>query len=144
MVMVVLFIYLFLFFYKYIVSNHMGSYILITKTLAIFTRSTGNMSEVPECIKREGTLKAKIYRYYHRCVTAHFKHCLQQNQLCIREPQQVNNLAGTCLSVSALKGNIFILIKLLLLSHHHSACALVSEILESVLQTVQKQFTYRQ
>ncbi len=32
----------------------------------------------------------------------------------------------------------------LLLSHHHSTCALVSEILESVLQTVQKQFTYRQ
>ncbi len=35
-------------------------------------------------------------------------------------------------------------IKSLLLSHHHSRCALVSEILESVLQTVQKQFTYRQ
>ncbi len=35
-------------------------------------------------------------------------------------------------------------IKLLLLSHYHSTCALVSEILESVLQTVQKQFTYRQ
>ncbi len=35
-------------------------------------------------------------------------------------------------------------IKSLLLSHHHSTCALVSEILESVLQTVQKQFTYRQ
>ncbi len=32
-------------------------------------------------------------------------------------------------------------IKSLLLSHHHSTCALVSEILESVLQ---KQFTYRQ
>ncbi len=32
----------------------------------------------------------------------------------------------------------------LLLSHHHSTCALVSEILESVLQTVQNQFTYRQ
>ncbi len=31
----------------------------------------------------------------------------------------------------------------MLLSHHHSTCALVSEILESVLQTVQKQFTYR-
>ncbi len=31
-----------------------------------------------------------------------------------------------------------------LLSHHHSTCALVSEILESVLQTVQKQITYRQ
>ncbi len=31
-----------------------------------------------------------------------------------------------------------------LLSHHHSTCALLSEILESVLQTVQKQFTYRQ
>ncbi len=35
-------------------------------------------------------------------------------------------------------------IKSLLLSHHHSTCALVSEILESVLQTVQKQLTYRQ
>ncbi len=37
-------------------------------------------------------------------------------------------------------------IKSLLLSHHHSTSALVSEILESVLQTVQKkkQFTYRQ
>ncbi len=35
-------------------------------------------------------------------------------------------------------------IKSLLLSHHHSTCALVSEILESVLQTVQKLFTYRQ
>ncbi len=32
----------------------------------------------------------------------------------------------------------------LLLSHHHSTCALVSEILMSVLQTVQKQFKYRQ
>ncbi len=31
----------------------------------------------------------------------------------------------------------------MLLSHHHSTCALVSEILESVLQTAQKQFTYR-
>ncbi len=37
-------------------------------------------------------------------------------------------------------------IKSLLLSHHHSTSALVSEILESVLQTVQKtkRFTYRQ
>ncbi len=35
-------------------------------------------------------------------------------------------------------------IKSLFLSHHHSTCALVSEILESMLQTVQKQFTYRQ
>ncbi len=35
-------------------------------------------------------------------------------------------------------------IKSLLLSHHHSTCALVSEFLESVLQRVQKQFTYRQ
>ncbi len=39
-------------------------------------------------------------------------------------------------------------IKSLLLSHHHSTSALVSEILESVLQTVQKkqtkQFTFRQ
>ncbi len=35
-------------------------------------------------------------------------------------------------------------IKSLLLSHHHSTCALMSEILESVLQTVQKQLTYRQ
>ncbi len=35
-------------------------------------------------------------------------------------------------------------IKSLLLSHHHSTCALVSEILESVLHTVQKQLTYRQ
>ncbi len=36
------------------------------------------------------------------------------------------------------------IIKSLLLSHHHSTCTLVSEILESVPQTVQKQFTYRQ
>ncbi len=35
-------------------------------------------------------------------------------------------------------------IKSLLLSHHHSTCALVSEIIESVLQTVQKKITYRQ
>ncbi len=35
-------------------------------------------------------------------------------------------------------------IKSLLLSHQHRTCALVSEIHESVLQTVQKQFTYRQ
>ncbi len=35
-------------------------------------------------------------------------------------------------------------IKSILLSHHHSTCALVSEILESVLQTVQIFFTYRQ
>ncbi len=35
-------------------------------------------------------------------------------------------------------------IKSLLLSHHHSTCALVSEILERMLQTMQKQFTYRQ
>ncbi len=35
-------------------------------------------------------------------------------------------------------------IKSLLLSHHHSTCALVNEILESVLRTVQKQFTYIQ
>ncbi len=35
-------------------------------------------------------------------------------------------------------------IKSLFLSHHHSTSALVSEILESVLQTMQKQFTYRQ
>ncbi len=30
------------------------------------------------------------------------------------------------------------------MSHHHSTCALVSKIIESVLQTVQEQFTYRQ
>ncbi len=35
-------------------------------------------------------------------------------------------------------------IKNKLLSHHHSTCALMSEILESVLHTVQKQLTYRQ
>ncbi len=35
-------------------------------------------------------------------------------------------------------------IKSLLLSHHHSTCVSVSEIYESVLQTEQKQFTYRQ
>ncbi len=35
-------------------------------------------------------------------------------------------------------------IKSRLLSHHHSTCALMSEILESVLHTVQKQLTYRQ
>ncbi len=34
--------------------------------------------------------------------------------------------------------------KSLLLSHHHSTCALVTEIIEIVLQTVQKQLTYRQ
>ncbi len=34
--------------------------------------------------------------------------------------------------------------KSLLMSHHHSTCSLVSEILESVLQTVQKKITYRQ
>ncbi len=49
--------------------------------------------------------------------------------------------------ISKLKVNIISFInqiKSLLLSHHHSTCALMSEILESVLQTVQKQFTYRQ
>ncbi len=35
-------------------------------------------------------------------------------------------------------------IKSLLLLHYHSTCYLLNEILESVLQTVQKQFTYRQ
>ncbi len=35
-------------------------------------------------------------------------------------------------------------IKSLLLSHHHSTCALVSEILESMHQPVQRQFTNRQ
>ncbi len=40
--------------------------------------------------------------------------------------------------------HIYSQFKSLLLSHHHSTCALVSEILESVLQTVQKQFTCRQ
>ncbi len=35
-------------------------------------------------------------------------------------------------------------IKSLLLSHHHSTCALMSEILESVLHTVQKQLIFRQ
>ncbi len=35
-------------------------------------------------------------------------------------------------------------IKSLLLSHHHSTCALMSEILESMLHTVQKQLTYSQ
>ncbi len=49
--------------------------------------------------------------------------------------------------ISKLKVNIISFInqiKSLLLLHHHSTCALMSEILESVLQTVQKQFTYRQ
>ncbi len=35
-------------------------------------------------------------------------------------------------------------VKSFLLSHHHSTLALMSEILESMLQTVQKQFTYKQ
>ncbi len=49
------------------------------------------------------------------------------------------------LAITAIdKINKSIKIKSLLLSHHHRTCALVSEILESVLQTVQKQFTYRQ
>ncbi len=46
--------------------------------------------------------------------------------------------------VSLLQHLIINQIKSLVLSHHHSTCALVSEILESVLQTVQKQFTLRQ
>ncbi len=48
---------------------------------------------------------------------------------------------------AALIYNISNQIKSLLLSHHHSTSALVSEILMSVLQTVQKnnrQFTYGQ
>ncbi len=40
--------------------------------------------------------------------------------------------------------SIWCQIKSILLSHHHSTCALMSEILESVHQTVQKQFIYRQ
>ncbi len=39
--------------------------------------------------------------------------------------------------------SLVVQIKSILLSHHHNTCALVSEILKSVLQTVQKQFTYR-
>ncbi len=50
--------------------------------------------------------------------------------------------------VTSLQSALLIQIKIksLLLSHHHSTSALVSEILTSVLQTVQKkkQFTYRQ
>ncbi len=49
-----------------------------------------------------------------------------------------------CLNSNQIKSNQ---IKSLLLSHHHSTSALVSEILMSVLQTVQKnnrQFTYGQ
>ncbi len=49
----------------------------------------------------------------------------------------------TLLSVLCAR-TLYIQIKSLLLSHHHSTCALVSEILESMLQTVQKQFTYTQ
>ncbi len=49
----------------------------------------------------------------------------------------------TLLSVLCAR-TLYIQFKSLLLSHHHSTCALVSEILESMLQTVQKQFTYRQ
>ncbi len=51
---------------------------------------------------------------------------------------------GTCKELDMEKSNQ---IKSLLLSHHHSTSALVSEILMSVLQTVQKnnrQFTYGQ
>ncbi len=44
-------------------------------------------------------------------------------------------------TVSNVKSNQ---IKSLLLSHHHSTSALVSEILTSVLQTKKKQFTYGQ
>ncbi len=46
-----------------------------------------------------------------------------------------------------VQDNAIYQIKSLLLSHHHSTSALVSEILMSVLQTVQKnnrQFTYGQ
>ncbi len=49
----------------------------------------------------------------------------------------------TCYRLSH-KHSLKIKIKSLLLSHNHSTCALVSEILQSVLQTVQKQFIYIQ
>ncbi len=45
-------------------------------------------------------------------------------------------LSNQHLDMPYLKSNHFY-------SHHHSTCALVSEILGSMLQTVQKQFTYR-
>ncbi len=58
------------------------------------------------------------------------------------------NLFVTLSVKSRIKSNYEITksnqIKSLLLSHHQRTCGLVSEILESVLQTVQKQFTYRQ
>ncbi len=45
-------------------------------------------------------------------------------------------------SVSSAARYAFTNHKSLLLSHHHSTCALVSEILESVLQTVQKNYLH--
>ncbi len=67
--------------------------------------------------------------------------------LCRKEPCRQREELGSKRSVSfpiQIKSNQ---IKSLLLSHHHSTSALVSEILMSVLQTVQKnnrQFTYGQ
>ncbi len=59
--------------------------------------------------------------------------------------QEVITLDSTCITwfchIKSIKSNQ---IKSLLLSHHHSTYALVSEILESELQTMKKQFTYRQ
>ncbi len=51
---------------------------------------------------------------------------------------------GTCGRIDNKADFDFLTLKSLLLSHHHSTCALMSEILESVLHTVQKQLTYRQ
>ncbi len=57
-------------------------------------------------------------------------------------------LYTVCAELLNLKKKIYQKSKSLLLSHHHSTSALVSEILMSVLQTVQKkqqqQFTYGQ
>ncbi len=64
----------------------------------------------------------------------------QLMRVCVREDECVTELMSECEHQ----------IKSLLLSHHHSTSALVSEILMSVLQTVQKtkqkkqQFTYGQ
>ncbi len=64
--------------------------------------------------------------------------------VCVSAPPEPINSQYVCVSPHQIKSNQ---IKSLLLSHHHSTSALVSEILMSVLQTVQKnnrQFTYGQ
>ncbi len=69
--------------------------------------------------------------------------CTTTNHLVLFPSQLLTHNVSLC-TCTVFKSNQ---IKSLLLSHHHSTSALVSEILESVLQTVQKnpkQFTYRQ